>query len=153
MGGLIPGIVFWGIAGLLTWFLYSVYIDPNSRVGFIDSDQVSYVKGSGTVVEKRVTPGGRELRFTYPEASNAFQGVLFISQEEFDRAQIGDKLPIFYGIHSPQLWMPIKSGKIYYIGIVIAAVVVVLFLTGAFFIYRGSRGVSRRSALRGQMKP
>jgi hypothetical protein len=153
MGGLVKGVVFWGIAGFLTWFFYSVYIDPNSRVGFIDSDQTSYVKGSGTVVEKRATQGGGELRFTYPEEGNAFQGVLFVSQEEFDRTQIGDKIPIFYGIHSPQLWMPIKSGKIYYIVIVIAAVVVVLFLTGAFFIYRGSRGVSRRSALSGQMKP
>jgi hypothetical protein len=153
MGGLIRGIVFLGIAGLLTWFFYSVYIDPNSRVGFIDSDQTSYVKGNGAVVEKRVTQAGREVRFTYPEEGNAYQGGLFVSQEEFDRAQIGDKIPIFYGIHYPQLWIPIRSGKVYYIGIVIAAVVIVLFLTGAYFIYRGLVGDSGNSALSGKPKP
>src|SRR5262245_41408937 len=126
MRSIIPGIVFWGIAGLLTWFFYSVYIDPSSRVGFIDSDQTSYVKGSGTVVEKRLTQWGRELRITYTEEGNSFRGVLLVSQEEFDRAQIGDKIPIFYGIHYPQRWIPIKSGKIYYIGIVIGAVAVTL---------------------------
>jgi hypothetical protein len=152
MKGLFRGIVFLGIAGLLTWFLYSIYIDPNSRVGFIDSDQTSYVKGNGTVIEKRVTQEVLELRFTYPEEDNAFQGVLLVSHEEFDRAQIGDKIPIFYGIHYPQRWIPIKSGKIYYIGIVIGSVVVVLFLTGAFFIYRGLVGDSGSSALSSKLK-
>jgi hypothetical protein len=136
MGDLFKGIVFLGIAGLLIWFFYSVYINARSRIGFIDSDQMSYVKGSGTVVEKQVTNGGRELKFTYPEDGNAFQGVVLVSQEEFDQAKIGDKIPIFYGIHSPNLWMPIKSGKIYYLGIVVITVAVVLLLTGAFFIYR-----------------
>jgi hypothetical protein len=136
MGDLFKGIVFLGLAGLLIWFFYSVYINARSRIGFIDSDQMSYVKGNATVVEKQVTNGGRELKFTYPEDGNAFQGVLLVSQEEFDQAQIGDKIPIFYGIHSPHLWMPIKSGKIYYIGIVVIVVAAVLFLTGAIFIYR-----------------
>jgi hypothetical protein len=153
LGGLFRGIVFLGIAGLLTWFFYSVYIDPNSRVGFIDSDQTSYVKGNGVVVEKRVTQAGRELRFTYPEDGNAYQGGLIVSQEEFDRAQIGDKIPIFYGIHYPQRWIPIRSGKIYYIGIAIAAVVVVLFLAGAFVIYRDLVGDSGNSALSRKLKP
>jgi hypothetical protein len=136
MGDLFKGIVFCGIAGLLIWFFYSVYFNARSRIGFIDSDQMSYVKGSGTVVAKQITQGWRELKFTYPEEGNAYQGVLQVSQEEFDRAKIGDKIPIFYGSHSPRLWMPIKSGKVYYLGIVVVVVAVALLLTGAFFIYR-----------------
>jgi hypothetical protein len=139
MGDLIKGVVFWGIAGVLVWFFYSVYINARSRIGFIDSDQMSYVKGSGTVVEKQITPGGRGLKFTYPEDANAFQGVLLVSQEDFDKATIGDKIPIFYGIHSPHLWLPIKSGKIYYLGIVVIVVVAVLVMTGTFYIYRTIR--------------
>ncbi len=136
MGDLFKGIVFWGIAGMLTWFLYSVYINAKSKVGFIDSDQVSYIKGNGTVVEKQLTQNGCELKFTYPEDGNSFQGVLSVTQKEFDQTQLGDQIPIFYGIQFPRLWMPIKSGKLYYAGLALIAVAVALFLTGAFFIYR-----------------
>jgi hypothetical protein len=136
MSDLLKGILFLGFAGLLAWFFYSVYVNARSRIGFIDSDRMSYIKGSGTVVGKQITNGGRELKFTYPEDGNTFQGVVLVSQEEFDGAKIGDKIPIFYGIHAPHLWMPIKSGKIYYLGIAVIVVSVVLFLTGAFFIYR-----------------
>jgi hypothetical protein len=136
MGDLIKGVVFWGIAAVLVWFFYSVYINARSRIGFIDSDQMSYIKGSGTVVEKQITPGGRELKFTYPEDANAFHGALLVSQEDFDKAKIGDRIPIFYGIHAPHLWMPIKSGKIYYLSLVVIVVAALLFVTGTFFIYR-----------------
>jgi hypothetical protein len=136
MSDLIKGIFFLGIAGLLAWFFYSVYVNARSRIGFIDSDRMSYIKGSGTVVEKQITGGGRELKFTYPDDGNSFQGVLSVSQAEFESAKIGDKIPIFYGIHAPHLWMPIKSGKIYYLSMVVIAVGVGLFLIGAFFIYR-----------------
>jgi hypothetical protein len=136
MGDLVKGIFLLGIAGLLVWFFYSVYINARSRIGFIDSDRMSYIKGSGTVVEKQITNGGRELKFTYPEDGSSFQGILLVSEEEFDRAKIGDKIPIFYGIHAPHLWMPIKSGKIYYLSVVVIVAAAALFLTGAFFIYR-----------------
>jgi hypothetical protein len=134
---LIAGLVFWGVAGLLTWFFYSIYIDTTSKTGFVDSDKVAYRKGIATVVEKRVNQANYELRFTYPEEGKSFQGILSISQAEFERAQVGDKIPIFYGIHFPRRWLPIKSGKVFYISIVVISVAAVLFLIGTYLFYRG----------------
>jgi hypothetical protein len=116
---------------------YSIYIDTTSKTGFVDSDKVAYRKGIATVVEKRVNQANYELRFTYPEEGRSFQGILSISQAEFERAQVGDKIPIFYGIHFPRRWLPIKSGKIFYISIVVISVAAVLFLIGTYLFYRG----------------
>ncbi len=132
----VGGIVCLAIAGTLAWFLYSVYINPDSKIGYIDSDQIAYRKSHGTIVEKQITQNGRELTFTYPEGDNTFRGVLTVSQDEFDRTQIGDKIPIFYGLYLPHLWKPIRSGELYYDGIALAAVTAGVLLTGVFFICR-----------------
>jgi hypothetical protein len=113
MSYLLKGLLLWGLAGMLAWFFYSIFINTESKIGFIDSDRVAYRKAIATVVEKRATQTEYELQFTYPEESNSFRGALSVSQEEFEQAQIGHKIPIFYGIHFPQLWIPIKSGKVF----------------------------------------
>jgi hypothetical protein len=139
MSYLFKGLLLWGLAGVLTWFFYSIFINAKSKIGFIDSDKVTYRKGIATVVEKRATQAKYELQFTYPEESNSFRGTLSVSQGEFDQTQIGHKVPIFYGAHFPQLWMPIKSGKVFYLSIVLIGVAAVLFLIGAFVVYRATR--------------
>jgi hypothetical protein len=133
---LIPGLVLWAVAGLLTWFFYSLFVDANSNVGFIDSDKLAYRKGIATVVEKRVNQTNYELRFTYPEENNSFQGTLSVSQEEFEQAQIGQKIPIFYGVYFPRRWMPLKSGKVFYLSMLIISLATVLYLIGAYMFYR-----------------
>jgi hypothetical protein len=136
MGDLSKGFLLWGLAGVLTWSFWSIFISAKSKIGFIDADRVAYRKGLGTVVEKGVIQTRYELQFTYPEGDNRFRSRLPVSHKEFDMAQIGHKIPILYGIHFPHLWMPIKSGKVYYISIVLIVVAAVLFLMGAFPIYR-----------------
>jgi hypothetical protein len=133
---LIPGLVLWAVAGLLTWFFYSLFVDVNSKVGFIDSDKLAYRKGIATVVEKRINHTNYELRFTYPEESNSLQGALSVSHEEFEQAQIGQKISIFYGIYFPRRWMPVKSGKVFYISMLIIGLAVLLYLIGAYMFYR-----------------
>jgi hypothetical protein len=133
---LIPGLVLWAVAGLLTWSFYTLFIDAKSNVGFIDSDKLAYRKGIATVVEKRVNQANYELRFTYPEESNSFQGTLSVSQQEFEQAQIGQKIPIFYGIYFPRRWMPVKSGKVLYISMLIIGLAALLYLIGAYMFYR-----------------
>jgi hypothetical protein len=136
MNDLFKVLLLWGLAAALTWVFYSIFINVKSKIGFIDSDKVAYRKGIATVVEKRATQAKYELQFTYPEESNSLRGTLSVSQEEFDQAEIGHEIPIFYGIHFPQRWIPIKSGKVFYISIVLISVAAVLFLIGAFAIYR-----------------
>jgi hypothetical protein len=133
---LIPGLVLWVVAGLLTWSFYSLFVDVNSRMGFIDSDNLAYRKGIGTVVEKRVNQTNYELRFTYPEEDNSYQGALSVSRGEFEHAQIGQKIPIFYGFYFPRRWMPVKSGKVFYISMVIIDLAALLYLIGAYRFYR-----------------
>jgi hypothetical protein len=133
---LVPGLGLWTVAGLLTWFFYSLFVDANSKVGFIDSDKLAYRKGIATVVEKRVNQTNYELRFTYPEESNSFQGNLSVSQEEFEQAQIGQKMPIFYGIYFPRRWMPVKSGKVFYLSMLIIGLAALLYLIGTYMFYR-----------------
>jgi hypothetical protein len=139
MSYLLKGLLLWGLAGMLAWFFYSIFINTKSKIGFIDSDRVAYRKAIATVVEKRITQTEYELQFTYPEESNSFRSALSVSQEEFERAQIGHKIPIFYGIHFPQLWIPIKSGKVFYLSILLISVAAVLFLIGVYMFYRAAR--------------
>jgi hypothetical protein len=136
MNDLFKGLILWLLAGILTWAFYSIFINAKSKIGFIDSNKVVYRKGIATIVEKQASKTNHELRFTYPEGDNSFRGSLPVSQKEFDHAQIGNKIPIFYGIHFSHLWLPIKSGRVLYISIVLIGVAAILFLTGLFVIYR-----------------
>jgi hypothetical protein len=95
MSYLLKGLLLWGLAGMLAWFFYSIFINTKSKIGFIDSDRVAYRKAIATVVEKQVTQTEYELHFTYPEESNSFRSALSVSQEEFEQTQIGHKMPIF----------------------------------------------------------
>jgi hypothetical protein len=140
MNKMVDGLIFWGIAALLVWAFYSMSSGAKGGAGFIDSDRVAYRKGVGVIVEKQATQAQYELKFTYPEESNSYNGSLIVSQKEFDKAQVGDKIPIYYGIHLPHLWMPVKSGKVYYISILLLVLAAILFLVGGFLIYRAAFG-------------
>ena len=132
MNDLCKGLLLWGLAGVLAWFFYSIFINAKSKIGFIDSDKVAYRKGIATIVEKQVAQTKYEVKFTYSEDDNTFRGTLPVSQKEFNQKQIGHKMSIFYGIHFPHLWMPVKNGKVFYISIVLITVAAVLFLMGHF---------------------
>ena len=136
MGYLVKGLMFIGLAALFAWFFYSIFISATSRFGFIDSDQQSYQKNCGTITAKEMNEEEYALIFTYPEETNIYQGRLVVSEREYSREQIGDKIPIFYGIQNPARWLPIRSGKVFWGGVVLIIAILVCFLIGATYFYR-----------------
>lgn len=141
MDNIIKCILFWAGTSLIGWFYYSFYFSTNSNVGYIDSDQVAYIKGIGTVTRKTQTASELQLHFTYPKSDNTQQGILSVSQSMFDKTNLGDTFPIFYGKQFPHLWMPVRQGKIFYFGLLLLFFTALPFLGGLVFFFKAVKSV------------
>ena len=117
------------LIGLLSYFKLK------GRMSTEGSDGIAYREGAGIVVEKRGVGGQYELKFTYSEGANVYQNALLVSQKKFDKAQVGDKIRILYGIHFPQICRPVTWSD-RSVEILMPALAVILFLIGAFQIYQ-----------------
>jgi hypothetical protein len=129
-------LFFWGFSWLFASMFYEVYISHTGNVGFIDEYHQPYRKGQGTVSEKEYADGAHRLIFTYPDGDNSFRGVMTVSEKEFIRMQIGDKIPIFYGIMNPERWLPITRGKVASGGVVLIILATITFLIGVGILYQ-----------------
>jgi hypothetical protein len=123
-----------------TWFGAALigllsYFKLKGRMSRQGSDGIAYREGIGAVVEKLVVQGQYQLKFTYTEGSNTYQNALLVSQKKFDKAQVGDKIRILYGIHYPRICRPVTWGD-RSVEILMPALAVFLFLIGAFQIYQ-----------------
>ena len=123
-----------------TWFGAALiallsYFKLKGRMSRQGSDGIAYREGIAAVVEKLVVQGRHQLKFTYTEGSNTYQNALLVSQKKFDKAQVGDKIRILYGIHYPRICRPVTWGD-RSVEILMPALAVFLFLIGAFQIYQ-----------------
>jgi hypothetical protein len=59
---------------------------------------------------------------------------LKVSQKKFDKARIGDKILIYYGLYFPHLWMPVRTRMAYFASILALVMAVIFFLLGVLLI-------------------
>jgi hypothetical protein len=126
----------WWVSWSFASMFYKTYISHTGDIGFIDELHQPYRKGQGTVSEKEYTDRAYRLIFTYPDGDNSFHGVMTVSEKEFNRTQIGDKIPIFYGIVSPERWLPVTRGKVASGGVALIIMTLITFLIGASILYQ-----------------
>lgn len=128
------GIVLIIIGLLLAWLVYRLYEGKTIRSGLTIND-VEYVGTYSTVVDKNIFHDQCLLVFTYPEDKNNHKGDLTVSPYYYDRINIGDKFPVYYGLNDPNNIMSAVGGGIMPLMIIYLAIFsVLLFSFGVYFI-------------------
>ncbi len=139
MRNIIKGILFLTFSGSITCIVYGLFGNGSKSLGFIDSDNQPYRKTNGTVIAKEIRAGKPVLVFSYPEGTNTSQGIQEVSERQFDKTKVGDKLAIFYAIYAQSKWLPVWSGKIFWGGIILAVVASIMLLLGVYNFSRAFR--------------
>src|SRR5262245_326667 len=139
---LLAMIMVFAFAGL-AWNFYRTFVSVDNRAEIVVNSRTMR-KENGRVINKQTREGRRYIEFTYTDGKRSYNGALPVSEEEFDRTNIRDRVPIFYDIDQPEQWsLPSSkdSGFLVMVGIHVFSMLVVLASAIIFFylFYRSMR--------------
>src|SRR5262245_52860049 len=135
----VTAVVFAGLA----WDFFRTFVSADSHAEIVVNSR-TLRKENGQVINKQTREGRRYIEFTYTDGKRSYNGALPVSEEEFDRTNIRDRVPIFYDIDQPEQWsLPSSkdSGFLVMVGIHVFSMLVVLASAIIFFylFYRSMR--------------
>jgi hypothetical protein len=87
----------------LAWNFYQIFVSADSNAEIVVNSR-TLRKGNGQVISKQIKEGQRYIEFTYTDGRRSYNGALPVSEREFDRTVIGDRIPIFYDVYQPEQW-------------------------------------------------
>lgn len=90
------------LAGLV-WNFYRTFVSADSHTEIVVNAR-TLRKENGQVIRKQTREGQRYIEFTYTDGKQSYNGILPVSEQEFNRTSVGDRIPIFYDIDQPEQW-------------------------------------------------
>jgi Protein of unknown function (DUF3592) len=122
------------LAGLV-WNFYHTFVSSESHAEIVVNAR-TLRKENGQVIRKQTREGQRYIEFTYTDGKQFYNGALAVSEQEFNRTGVGDRIPIFYDIDQPEKWsLPSYKdwGFLVVAGVHIFSILLVLAFAIAFF--------------------
>jgi lipopolysaccharide export LptBFGC system permease protein LptF len=95
----VTAMVFAGLA----WNFYRTFVSADSKAEIVVNSR-TLRRENAQVISKQTRERQRYIEFTYTDGKRSYNGVLPVSEQEFDRTRVGDRVPIFYDIDQPEHW-------------------------------------------------
>ncbi len=87
----------------IVWNFYRTFVSADSHAEIVVNSR-TLRKENGQVIRKQTRDGRRYIEFTYTDGKQSYNGVLPVSEQEFHRTSVGDRIPIFYDVDQPERW-------------------------------------------------
>ena len=100
---LLLAVIMAAIFAGLAWNFYQTFVRADSHAEMVVNSRTMR-KENGRVTGKQAREGQRYIEFTYTDGKQSYNGVTPVSDREFNRIGIGDRISIFYDIDQPERW-------------------------------------------------